>query len=65
MSSKSNGGFPPLKFIKEDKIDKTIKKERYYTPKIKELNIKNILSQSIVKPMIDLNKPKIDIISSL
>jgi hypothetical protein len=61
----SNGGFPPLKFIKEDKIDKKIKKERYYTPKIKELNIKNILSQSIVKPMVDLNQPKIHIINSL
>ena len=65
MSSKSNGGFPPLKFINEEKITKTIKKERHYAPKIKELNIKNILSQSIVKPMIDLNKQKIDIISSL
>ena len=65
MSSKSNrilsnGGFPPLKINKEqktEKTDKTFKKERYYKSTIKELNIKNILSQSIVKPMIDLNKP--------
>jgi hypothetical protein len=64
MSLKSNGGFPPLKFIKEDNKNKTIQKERHYSPKIKELNIKNILSQSIVKPMIDLNKSKVDIISS-
>jgi hypothetical protein len=64
MSLKSNGGFPPLNFIKEAIPNKAMQKERHYSPKIKELNIKNILSQSIVKPMIDLNKPKIDIISS-
>lgn len=48
MSFRSNGGFPPLKIIKKEKIIK--KKER-------QLNINNILSNSIVKPMIDLNKP--------
>jgi hypothetical protein len=53
----SNGGFPPLKFItKEDKKKGTIKKERHYKSTKKELNIKNILSESIIKPMIDLNK---------
>ncbi len=68
MSSKtnislSNGGFPPLK-IKEH--TKTFKKDRHYKSNIKELNIKNILSQSIVKPMIDLNKPQVEkVIDSL
>lgn len=56
-NSLSNGGFPPLKIIKEEKKDITLRKERHFKPIIKELNIKNILSQSIVKPMIDLNKP--------
>ena len=71
MSSKtnkslSNGGFPPLKINKYEKKDKTLKIERNYKSNIKELNIKNILSQSIVKPMIDLNKPKVEkIIDSL
>ncbi len=54
----SNGGFPPLKIIKKEHIDSKIitRKEK---DKIKErpLNIKSILSDSIVKPMIDLNKP--------
>ncbi len=53
MNSKSNGGFPPLKIIKKDKLDNKIKKERV-------LNIKSILNDSIVKPMIDLNKSKSD-----
>ncbi len=56
----SNGGFPPLKIIKEKKITREIKKERHYKPIIKELSIKKILSDSIVKPMIDLNKPPVD-----
>ncbi len=55
MSSKSNGGFPPLKTIKKEKtkINDNITKNK----KERLLNIKNILSDSIVKPMIDLNKP--------
>lgn len=57
MSSKSNGGFPPLRIIKEDK--KNHKKTKLI---IKEVPIKQILSESIVKPMIDLNKPKYDIV---
>jgi hypothetical protein len=64
----SNGGFPPLKLkeFKEDKQNKVLKKERHYKSTIKDLNIKNILSQSIVKPMIDLNKSKEDrVIDSL
>ena len=55
----SNGGFPPLKIIKktddnkEHKIEKNLK--AYKLNNI-NLSIKNILSSSIVKPMIDLNK---------
>ncbi len=69
MSSKislSNGGFPPLKVNKDEKGEKILKKERHYKENIKKLNIKNILSQSIVKPMIDLNKSSVEkVIDSL
>ena len=61
MSTKSNGGFPPLKIIKKDTSCKDIKNTKQKQT-IKELPIKKILSDSIVKPMIDLNKPKNDIV---
>lgn len=61
MSTKSNGGFPPLKIIKKDTSYKDIKNTKQKQT-IKELPIKKILSDSIVKPMIDLNKPKNDIV---
>jgi len=63
MSTKSNGGFPPLKIIKKDTSykEKDIKNTKQKQT-IKELPIKKILSDSIVKPMIDLNKPKNDIV---
>jgi hypothetical protein len=67
----SNGGFPPLKIIKNnkhDKHDKTEykKKDKNYKKDNINLSIKNILSNSIVKPMIDLNKPPVDkVIDSL
>ena len=67
----SNGGFPPLKIIKQnnnsgkfERKEKT-KKNNYKKDNI-DLNIKNILSNSVVKPMIDLNKPPVDkVIDSL
>lgn len=62
MNSKSNGGFPPLKIFKVDKSEKILKKDRHFKPNVKELNIKNILSLSVVKPMINLNKHTDDII---
>lgn len=58
-----NGGFPPLKLIIEQK--KTLKKEREIPAVVSNLNIKNILSSTISKPMIDLNKSDINIIESL
>ncbi len=65
----SNGGFPPIKYINNsknlDKKDKTLKKERHYSVSHKELDIKKILNQSIVPPMIKLNQQKIEIIDSL
>lgn len=53
----SNGGFPPLKIIKKNDT-----KERHFKPKNINinLNIKNILSSSVVKPMIDLNKQSVE-----
>ncbi len=60
----SNGGFPPLKIVKSNK-DKKDKKDKSIKDNI-NLNIKNILSNSIVKPMIDLNRPPVDkVIDSL
>ena len=75
----SNGGFPPLKIIKQNnnsnnnsnnsgKLERKEKKHDKYDYKKNNinLNIKNILSNSVVKPMIDLNKPAVDkVIDSL
>ncbi len=55
MNSKSNGGFPPLKKVNKDIKEPKIKKTKTNTQRM--LNIKSILSDSIVKPMIDLTKP--------
>ena len=67
-----NGGFPPIKYInkdnkskKEDKDNKEFKKERFFAPQVNNLNIRNILSDSIVKPMIQLDKNRIEVIESL
>ena len=62
-----NGGFPPIKYIKKEYKydDKQIKKERFFSPNIKELDIKQILTSSINKPMININKNTIDVIDSL
>ena len=57
---KANGGFPPINII-SDKKDKKEKKEKNNI----NLKIKNILSDSKVKPMIELNKKKIEIIDNL
>jgi hypothetical protein len=64
----SNGGFPPLKIVKNNKKEKTHDKNEKNDKKKNNinLNIKNILSNSVVKPMIDLNKPAVDkVIDSL
>jgi hypothetical protein len=62
-----NGGFPPIKLIinNSKKDNKKISKERSFTSSTTDLNIKNILNQSIIKPMININPNKIDIIDSL
>jgi hypothetical protein len=67
----SNGGFPPLKIIKQiHKYEKKEKDKKHEKNDYKKdninLNIKNILSNSVVKPMIDLNKPSVEkVIDSL
>ncbi len=62
----NNGGFPPIKYINNTKNEnKEIKKERFFSPNIKALDIKQILSSSVNKPMMDINKNKVDIIDSL
>jgi len=59
----SNGGFPPLKIIKKnDNKEKHVKSKKSHKLNNINLNIKNILSSSVVKPMIDLNKQSSEII---
>ena len=60
----ANGGFPPIKYIKKEN-NKTVKKERFFSPNVKELNIKEILTSSVIKQMVDFNKTKIDVVDSL
>ncbi len=60
-----NGGFPPLRYIKEKNDIKDAKKERYYAPNVQNLDIKHILSSNVVKPMIDLGNKDVEVISSL
>lgn len=61
-----NGGFPPLRYVDTNKNNiKDAKKERYYAPSTKDLDIKHILASNVVKPMIDLGKNEVEIISSL
>lgn len=61
-----NGGFPPIKLIiNNSKKEKKVSKERGFTAPTTDLNIKNILNQSIVKPMININPNKVDVIDSL
>ena len=59
MSTKSNGGFPPITYCpnKVNNLDKTIKtRERLFAPNtIKNINIKQILKENVQKPIIDLN----------
>ncbi len=64
----ANGGFPPMN-IKSKKNDK-LKNNSYSmstNDKSKNINlkIKNILSDSIVKPMIELDKKKIEVVNDL
>jgi hypothetical protein len=62
----SNGGFPPIKYIEEnkDETDIPLKKERYYAPVRKMVDIKHILSLSVKKQMINLERNKIETIDS-
>ena len=62
----NNGGFPPIQYIDKE-IDTSkveLKKERAYAPSYKKpLDIKNILSLSVKKKMIDIEKNTIDVIN--
>jgi hypothetical protein len=60
----ANGGFPPIKYIKKE-TNKNVKKERFFSPNVKELNIKDILTSSVIKQMVDFNQTKIDVVDSL
>jgi hypothetical protein len=59
-----NAGFPPLS-IEHKKEIKDIKKERAFASKPTDLDIKHILKSSVIKPMINLNKNEVEVISSL
>ena len=63
MSKKANGGFPPIKYCPEKVADKDSKnvnvRERLFAPNInKNINIRQILKESIQKPVIDLDTDK-------
>ena len=61
----SNGGFPPLRYIKENIMEnKELKKDRFFAPTVKDVDIKHILTTSATKPIIDLNKNDIGVIES-
>jgi len=65
--NKPNGGFPPINIYKKNEVPKQQTKEKE-SKKYKQdnLRIKNILSESKVKPMIDIeSKSKINIIDNL
>ena len=69
--SLANGGFPPIKYcsdIKVDKLEKTSRKERFYAPKMNNVNIRQILKDTKSKPIFDMETDKkkmfdIDIVS--
>jgi hypothetical protein len=58
-----NGGFPPMKNISKSK--KINSKNNSNNSKNIDLKIKNILSDSKVKPMIELDKKKIEVVNDL
>ena len=63
MSKKANGGFPPIRYCPEkasNKDDKTVNvRERLFAPNInKNINIRQILKETIQKPVIDLDTDK-------
>jgi len=63
MSKKANGGFPPIRYCPEKAVDKDSKnvnvRERLFAPNInKNINIRQILKESIKKPVIDLDTDK-------
>ncbi len=59
-----NGGFPPMKSISKSKKKLTNNSTNNNSKNI-DLKIKNILSDSIVKPMIELDKKKIEVVNDL
>lgn len=61
-----NGGFPPLRNIDNHKDIKHATKDRFFSATInKNLDIKQIFASNVEKPMIDLGKKEVTIISSL
>lgn len=62
----SNGGFPPIKYIEMKEDKKELQKERFFAPiPKKNVDIKHILSLSVKKQMINLDKNEIEVIKSL
>jgi len=60
-----NGGFPPMKKISKSKKINSTNNSKNNNSKNIDLKIKNILSDSIVKPMIELDKKKIEVVNDL
>ena len=64
-----NGGFPPMKKISKSKninsTNNSTNNNSKNNSKNIDLKIKNILSDSIIKPMIELDKKKIEVENDL
>ncbi len=61
----ANGGFPPIKLIEKKETKKDITKERFFAPVVNNVDIKKILTTSIVKPMLDVKQNEINVIETL
>ncbi len=53
MNSQKNGGFPPIKYCPQKKEDSSKTKERFFANAPRQnINIRQLLSDSIKKPII-------------
>ena len=71
LISSKNAGFPPIRYcsnINEKKEDGSLKKERFFAPKMSNnINIRKILKENISKQIIDLDNKieELDIVNEI
>lgn len=57
MSAYKNGGFPPIKKCEDTTNIEPTKKERFFSKEINtNINIKQLLNEKKIKPIIELNQ---------